>query len=405
MTEENNKSLVEGIFPDNCEYRFEESEVEIPEWEPWHKPRKQWLRDNQWNKEIGNLVDRLRLESRPLHYLSLPGGDLLDFRMVTELCDFKQVNVKLVGFNDLSRSAKSNTELLATKNQVFSHSVVAPSSDIHFDDFNKISDTDSIAHKFADEKGPYDIINLDLCSSFSGTIESESYYKAALNLFNLQIQFRNEPWVFLLTTRSDQGEVNQNDFENFWNNIRDNAVSSEEFKTGLENDFLAGNYDSIEDSISNIKDLPSPNYEKFFGLCVSKWLLRLIGSSGSWTAKLLDSYWYRTKSAGNSHPNMLSLAFLFEPIQTGLQDPSGLVSADMSGREIEVYDETSLAIDMLDKINDLTDVDQHLHENQEDFDEAIAGSERLLEKAGYEVASYRDWAIGVLPTNIANSGN
>jgi len=157
------KSFTEGIYPPDFRYAFpEETQLEGPPWKPWHKPRKQWMRYNQWNREIELLIARLNLDDRALRYLSLPGDDLLDFRVVAELCRAKGIKqVRLVGFNKLADSPKSPQRLAFAMHEVYSLDVVAENSDIHVDDFNAISDTQSVAYKFAKEKGPYDIINLD----------------------------------------------------------------------------------------------------------------------------------------------------------------------------------------------------------------------------------------------------
>jgi len=394
----NNDSLMEGIFPEG-HYSLPDLQPKRPPWEPWHRPRKQWIRCNQWNKEIRKLTAKLRLNDRPLRYLSLPGDDLLDFRMIVELCQGKGVNVKLVGFNKMEYE-KSKEEVRVAKNEVFAHSVVVENSDIHPDDFNKISDKESVAHKFAYEKGPYDVINLDLCDSFSGTDEDESYYKAMLNLIKIQ-RSRGEPWIFLLTTRGDSKKVNIRDCQKFWRNIRTNVTGSKDFKNILEKSFLTDSYDSIGNISDYMEQLASPKFEKLFGLFLGKWLLGVIRSSQRWTVELLDSYWYRTKSASNSTPNMLSLAFFFEQRESPIVDPAGLAQPDES--QHTKYDEESQAIGVIKGVNSLIDLDLHLHENESEFEDSIVKSETLLKKAGYDTDSYRTWVNGVLPAAVKQS--
>ena len=47
---------------------------------PWHRPRKQFVRDRQWCGEIGKLLEDSPREGGVLRYLGLPGADLLDLR-------------------------------------------------------------------------------------------------------------------------------------------------------------------------------------------------------------------------------------------------------------------------------------------------------------------------------------
>jgi hypothetical protein len=388
-------SLIEGIYPPDFRYTFpEEAQPEGPPWRPWHKPRKQWMRYHQWNKEIESLLARLNLDDRAFRYLSLPGDDLLDFRVVAELCKTKGIRtVRLVGFNALTDSRKSPQRLAFAQHEVYSLDIVAENSDVHPDDFNAISDTESVAYKFAKEKGPYDVINLDLCDSFSGTDQKTSYYRAALNLFNLQAKNRAEPWVFLLTTRGDRRKVNTADFQMFWSLITANSRKSPTFRDGLETFYTDVPADTVVDPVTHAERLPPPRFEKLFGLCIGKWLLSLIANSGRWTVRLCDSYWYRTQSS--PHPNMLSLSFLFEPFQVDLTDSTGLAGTDRPAPQ--PYNEAAQAIGLLEMTNRLVDLDIYLRDDRDAFEESIAKSEVLLGKAGYPITGYRDWALSVLP--------
>src|SRR3989344_5737744 len=68
---------------------------------PWHKPRKQYIRSNQWNTLVVSLVDAIGLKAkgRSLEYLSLPGSDLLDVRSLYSVCAEKEVRIRFTGLN------------------------------------------------------------------------------------------------------------------------------------------------------------------------------------------------------------------------------------------------------------------------------------------------------------------
>lgn len=399
---QNAPSLSEGIYPEGYTRGF--AKTPLQEWKPWHKPRKFWLRQNQWNSEIEKLIDGLRLDDRPFVYFGLPGDDLIDFRFIVNLCKQKNVTVKLVGFNDCEYSEDSSQQLEINKNEVFLNDHVRASSEIHSDQFQKISDLDSVAFKFANEKGPYDVINLDLCGSFSGVGEKESYYLATYNLLKFQVTKRAEPWVFLITTRADKPKVDLTDIGNFWKNIDENIKQSSGFKTELEKNYLSENISNIDDPTDFIEKLSSPKFEKMFGVFLSKWLLNLTESSGIWTVSLLDSYWYRTKSAGDRPPNMLSLAFLFQPNSIVIQDPTGLAQPQILKQEANPQvPETQQAIQILEKMNDIMDIDQHLHGNPEEFREFIIKSAASLQEAGYDTSDYEVWARDMIPNIFKRS--
>ena len=197
-----------------------------------------------------------------------------------------------------------------------------------------------------------------------------------------------------MTTRSDRKKVNIDDFSNFWKNIRDNVEGSAEFKRNLESGYLQEKFEKINNPVDLMEQLESPYFEKLFGLFIGKWLLGIMKSQ-KWTVKLRDSYWYRTKSAGYSDPNMLSLAFLFTPLDVCVDDPTGLAET-VSPISPEI-DEASQAVGIIEGMNQLNDIDQYLYENNDTFKESISQSEELLRKAGYNTSSYREWAVSVLP--------
>ena len=62
---------------------------------PWHQPRKQFIRENQWKLYTSHLIERLQgrpsLNSRTLKYLTLPGIDQFDTEMIGSLLPRAQI--------------------------------------------------------------------------------------------------------------------------------------------------------------------------------------------------------------------------------------------------------------------------------------------------------------------------
>ena len=81
------ESLTEGIAPVGIEH---EAPLEEKGFKAWHKARKQWVRKEQWVKETESLICGFPLGRRSqLRYLSLPGEDMLDIRLIAGLCKEK----------------------------------------------------------------------------------------------------------------------------------------------------------------------------------------------------------------------------------------------------------------------------------------------------------------------------
>jgi len=357
-------------------------------WKSWHRPRKQWIRLRQWNVQIGQLINELNLVDRPLRYLSLPGQDFLDIRVVRELCGRKNVQLHCLGFDNGTYSPETETERNISKNEVLQSPIIYPGSDVKKDNFARISDENSQAYKVAKHHGPYDIINLDLCGSFSRR-QGRPYYDALCNVIDFQIRERSQPWLFFLTTRADIGQVNTNELTNYWQNLRYNVLQSDTFRDRLDR-LLDNRLEQINGNLQQeLIRLERTKFGRLFALCITKWLLRLM-SSGSplWVTDMLDSYWYRVSSAKT--PNMLSLAFRFHQITEPRQDPTGLAETQ-DPQNIQV-DEAQLAISALTKTESIVDVDKLLIDDRTLYNKMVAESKKLLGSARYPIKEYIPWA-------------
>ena len=78
--------------------------------EPWHKPRKHWVRKMQLAKLIGHLIDELHFDGRPFRYLTLPGRHFLDVREIHKVCVEKDIQLRFIGF-DTSRKDEAVTNI------------------------------------------------------------------------------------------------------------------------------------------------------------------------------------------------------------------------------------------------------------------------------------------------------
>src|SRR4051812_14989998 len=67
---------------------------------PWHRPRKQFVRDHQWKVQINSMLADVPTEDGTLKYLGLPGADLLDLRHFhSEVCLPQNIGLRFLGFN------------------------------------------------------------------------------------------------------------------------------------------------------------------------------------------------------------------------------------------------------------------------------------------------------------------
>src|SRR5580704_2512297 len=68
--------------------------------EPWHRPRKQYIRQKQWNEEIGrHIIQRLAIGDSLIRVLGLPSTEFLDLLSMRPMCEEVRVQVLYLGFD------------------------------------------------------------------------------------------------------------------------------------------------------------------------------------------------------------------------------------------------------------------------------------------------------------------
>ena len=112
MTDATNDNLLDGIAPKGVSHEIPISEKKF---RGWHKPRKQLVRRDQWLAEVKALIPILRLDGNLLRYLTLPGPDMFDVRLLAEFCNQNGLRLRPLGFNE---GLSSQTEINISSNEV-----------------------------------------------------------------------------------------------------------------------------------------------------------------------------------------------------------------------------------------------------------------------------------------------
>lgn len=382
MSEPNNNHL-DDVFGDIRKLP-EHSELPKRKIKPWHKPRKQWIRRHQWLKEIDSLCALLHFrDGRPLRYLSLPGEDLLDVRVVRECCQKRNIKLKYLGLNEDYSSDSPNTWLHIGCNEVNAHASVVRDSLVIKDRFEKLADKNSPASRYAEQYGPFDVVNLDLCSSISPLKSRDlNYYEALKSLANFQIKNRagNEPWLLLITSRTGGPWVLEEDMKKLANCIQANATAHADFAKSL-NRLVSGGDSLAASADTKWSELEQGDFLNLFSVGFGKWLLQLLSSSTpKWSIKLLSSYSYKVAA---KTPDMLSLAFLVEPHIEGVYDRSGLSSTQAHPTSTG-YDEKSFALELISDVAKIEDLDQKLDNDTEAYNTVEQETIDLLVSVRYD---------------------
>lgn len=386
MSDRESKSLIEGIAP-----RHVRHEIPAPEREfrPWHKPRKQWVRNEQWRKETESLITKLNLEGRPLRYLSLPGEDLFDIRVLAELCGEKDLRIKCLGYDEAARDRTSRTEVNISWNEVSNN--IEATSCILPDKISVLRNVKSQAFSYINELGPFDVINLDLCGSIS-CINDPYNHEVLRNLCEYQANHSREPWLFFLTTRADYEEVNIGHLPHYLKCLESNARNHPSFRDRLT-EVTGVDITRFEQSelLAFLERSKGSAFVRLFAAGFGKWLLRLMsGGANAWLVEMLNSCWYRVENnqTPDSFPNMLSLAFCLYPDERPLVDDSGLVPTNPYTKP----NEEDLAMRILGKTEGFIDLDRELDGNRRLYERLETQTINLLRAARYSVDRYPSWS-------------
>lgn len=358
----------------------------VPAFQPWHRPRKQYVRSEQWCSEYQWLGEQ-RPEGATLRYLGLPGADLLDLRYLTAHPGARRRNqfLRFLGFD---RSAKpgmpGNERLNISERELRDLPMVDDRSKVFSDEFKLLADRDSVAWQAADEFECFDIINLDLCGSLmiDEPELSLSNYDAILALMRFQ-RYQRRPWSLLLTSRIGHDKVHPDVRSKLWKLFDQNMDQCAPFAEAVRARF---DFQPQDESA-----LDSCTQREFFHVVVAalgKWMLRYAIDMNA-RLELASATAYQVWG-GSEDIDMASLVFRFTPDPgASVGDPAALASQIPS-----VLNECELAAPLPGLVADVIDIDALLRGDEDALDAYISSSADLLELAHYDRARYLAWVAG-----------
>lgn len=380
----------------------------MDQFKPWHLPRKHHVRHAQWGKSAEALIDLLPMDRNVIHYLCLPGEDLLDIEILANVCRTKGRRLKYLGFDTSAASGTSSVQRLSAEQQLKQSSAVEDTSEVIVDEFASIARNGSPGARKLRDLGSYDIVNLDMCDAFT-THDYAHNHDAVLNLLNHQINHRAYPWLLYLTTRSETDRLQQAELEAYDKRLQDNIQRSEEFRKCLSQILGIAETSGPDLVIETVKKVRKTNpfiAGRLLTIAVGKWLLGIMTKGHPWRVDLLSLYCYRTGMVAelrdkfaNDPPNLFSLVFMLQKIPENKRDPSGLAE---SGRTEVQIDEVKLAHKLAKCVGANTvDLDLYFQNHQEEYGRLTAECERLLLNRYYSIEAYRAWIAKVPVIQVA----
>ena len=350
----------------------------------WHKPRKQWIRREQWGKEVAALLDELRLTDREFRYLTLPGEHLFDVRQLHSVCEERKVKLRYLGFD----TSRKNSSVTVSEQEVRSLPFIHGDSLIKGDKFEALGNPTSAAYQFATHFKSFDAVNLDLCDSVASrkTHPNSSSLNAIFRLVQLQAKNRTEPWLLFVTTRAGRESVNAEVTAKLLKALQGNITSDNSFRIGLGNAALF-NASSIDAECDGNNSLIAEEFVKAFGVGFSKWLLHM--AKNAWSVRQQITAWYRVFTEGNV-PDMLSLTFRFERIPVSINDPNEIITTKPA--EVRsVPSVTEMELGFLAAFADLIDLDRLLHDDSNLREEMVMENANLMSRARFNRDDIIEW--------------
>ena len=215
--------------------------VELNRLLPWHRPRKQLVREKQWLRLSGRLIERERgrpgLPTRAgtepeVRYLTLPGIDYLDVRQLADVCRERGCCLTSVGFqaggegNREVARAQIREKALIDAEHITNRSYTFPTQ------FQDIVNTGGPAYRDLRSRGPFHIVNIDACGSIAapGAEHANRLIDGLYRAVELQLELMTGRWLLLVTTDARPESVAEETLARLCDAIFENAEVNEAFR-------------------------------------------------------------------------------------------------------------------------------------------------------------------------------
>jgi hypothetical protein len=367
--------------------KYDYSLPSTKEFRAWHRPRKQFIRHDQWCYFTRLLIDEIQIPDGSLTYFGLPGADLLDLRCFsTSVCEPKALKLKFLGFDKSANPiSEDNTDFNVSWDEISKSATIDPLSEVMGEDLRELVNVDSQAWQKTFSVGPYDVINLDLCDGFGKDEPSElspTYYDVVSRLLTVQAR-RKTPWLLFLTTRVGRRHVHADTLERLGSLFATNLNECKLFAEACLRRFKIGDTEALAKAGETAFGI-----QRIFLIGLSKWLLKFsIEQTPPSKLEVKNVLGYRI-NRGSEAEDMISIAIRFEPVHSSQADSIGLATV----KPVHL-DECALAEKIVHAIYGLVDVDDVLDSDPKLKAEMIEATWTLLEPARYDRARYLKWAM------------
>lgn len=350
---------------------------------PWHHPIKQLVRQRQWAQLTNRLLGRIPARPESLRVFTLPGADLLDIRVLSDVTAGENIPVEFFGFDSTASTGYGEADGASRARAELRQSgrIIADSQVIR-GRLEEIALTTSHAAQQLRQQEPFHVINIDLCSHLTARHQDGvNAFDALEVLLTHQLRAQTE-WLLFVTTRCDSNLL-ADAGEKFKKAIKDNlALSPDLFGIALA-EAVEVELERLDDAVAECWASADRRFLKFYCIGLSKFLLQWCNGQVAFrpAVELASAYAYAVRAG---RPDMLALAFRITPTALQVFPPStggGLVVPDLEPRQ---------AVQVARKAAQLWMLDEAIEEPAI-LQEAVEGTEELLRRAHYDIAEWRRW--------------
>lgn len=371
-----------GKTSDNPEGTGSDRSTEsLNRYKPWHKPRKQFIRNKQWLFHLKRLVRTPYYKDiGVVNYFGLPGGDLLDVNYLQKnISGSASFGSKSLGVHGFVSPEVEYNQAEGFFSKLLDTDEVASSSKLENFNFEDLYNRDSAAWSRVKRFGVYHFINLDFCDSAMKDRCLGSIYQ--LLCYQME-RVVGVPWLFCLTTRLNR-EGSTEDIIDRFDNILKEFMSNGEVLIKVQECFE----DICEEikSFDKIGKVENPKaLNTLLQICLVLWVIKESHERGHQT-ELVSSFKYSV-DLYNREQDMHSFVFRFFKKEKIQGDKLGILQVSESSEEPS--SEYEQAKNAFEKLLGTLDVDQHLEENIDELKSSSDQTVELLSDCGYDTEDY-----------------
>lgn len=335
---------------------------------PWHKPRKQWVRDKQWWQQISSHILPHLTGVDTVRYFGLPGDDILDVRYLQQKLSDAGKSVFMLGLLSSPKSWESAQKQL---------SKALDSAGIHRDsaieqlNFDHLNDSRSLVYKKMERVGHFDVVNLDFCDNVIAPQLKSRRLIAIKNLLGYQFQVVPRRWLLFLTTRSSKSSSCLETFE-LLAKCLDQNLGVEEFWIEFQARFDSA---PLREREIDREALDGQDFINAYTIGIFKFIVKE-AVENKYKIKM-DSVVRYNIEGEDAGPDMISMCLVFTKV---INRPGEVAQLPLS--------EPAYALKGLRKLSEMRSVDEIIIENVDSYAQCVKQKMGLLEQSGKNVDSY-----------------